>query len=239
MLDKLKAMLGYFTKGEITLWGISVMLILAAFTAFDRVNYLTLAASLIGVTSLIFNAKGNPIGQFLMIIFSMLYGIISLQFAYYGEMITYLGMTAPMALFALISWLKNPHNGNKAEVKVNRLSGREYLLMLALSAAVTFIFYFILKAFDTANLAMSTVSVTTSFIAVYLTFRRSAYFALAYAANDIVLIVLWICAMQTHISYLSVVICFIMFLANDIYGYISWTRMHKRQQAFGADAVIE
>lgn len=239
MVKKVKAMLGYFTKGEITLWGISVMLILAAFAAFDRVNYLTLAASLIGVTSLIFNAKGNPIGQFLMIIFSMLYGIISLQFAYYGEMITYLGMTAPMALFALISWLKNPHNGNKAEVKVNRLSGREYLLMLALSAVGTFIFYFILKAFDTANLAMSTVSVTTSFIAVYLTFRRSAYFALAYAANDIVLIVLWIWAMQTHISYLSVVICFIMFLANDIYGYISWTRMHKRQQAFGADIVIE
>lgn len=122
---------------------------------------------------------------------------------------------------------------------MNRLSGREYLLMLALSAVVTFIFYFILKAFDTANLAMSTVSVTTSFIAVYLTFRRSAYFALAYAANDIVLIVLWIWAMQTHISYLSVVICFNMFLANDIYGYISWTRMHKRQQAFGADIVIE
>lgn len=85
----------------------------------------TLAASLIGVTSLIFNAKGNPFGQFLMVIFSLLYGIISFTFSYYGEMLTYLGMTMPMAIFALISWLKNPHNGNKAEVKVNSLGKNE------------------------------------------------------------------------------------------------------------------
>lgn len=41
----------------------------------------------------------------LMIVFSLLYGVISYTCAYYGEMITYLGMTAPMALFALISFL--------------------------------------------------------------------------------------------------------------------------------------
>lgn len=111
----------YFAKGEITLWSVSVTLIVISFFIFDRGNYLTLAASLIGVTSLIFNAKGNPFGQFLMVIFSILYGIISFTFSYYGEMITYLGMTAPIAVFALISWLKNPYNGNRAEVKVNRL----------------------------------------------------------------------------------------------------------------------
>ncbi len=67
------------------LWGLSVVFIVRAFCAFDRENYLTLAASLIGVTSLIFNAKGNPIGQVLMVLFSLLYGIISYTFAYYGR----------------------------------------------------------------------------------------------------------------------------------------------------------
>ena len=59
------------------LWGLSVVFIVGSFCAFDRENYLTLAASLIGVTSLIFNAKGNPIGQVLMVLFSLLYGIIN------------------------------------------------------------------------------------------------------------------------------------------------------------------
>lgn len=226
---KIKSAFHYFSKSEIILWSFSVVLIILSFVIFDRKNYLTLTASLIGVTSLIFNAKGNPFGQLLMIIFSILYGIISYSFDYYGEMITYLGMTGPMALFALISWLRNPYNGKKSEVKVNRVSKKEVAFMLILTVIVTTVFYFILEAFNTANLLLSTFSVTTSFIAVYLTFRRSAYFALAYAANDIVLIILWILAATTDISYISVIICFATFLLNDLYGFISWRKMSARQ----------
>lgn len=190
---------------------------------------MTLCASLIGVTSLIFNAKGNPFGQFLMVIFSLLYGVISYTFAYYGEMITYLGMTMPMAVFALVSWLKNPYNGNKAEVKVNTIHKAETIFMWISALAVTILFYFILEYFHTANIIPSTLSVTTSFLAVYLTFRRSPYFALAYAANDLVLILLWTLASICDMKYLSVVVCFIAFFANDIYGYISWQQMKIRQ----------
>ena len=227
----MKKLTAYFSKGELTLWGSSTGLILISFFLFDRVNFMTLAASLIGTTSLIFNAKGNPVGQALMVVFSLLYGVISYTFSYFGEMITYLGMTGPMALFALISWLRNPYNGNHAEVAVNRLENKELVLMYVLTAVVTFGFYFILDHFDTANIVPSTLSVTTSFIAVYLTFRRSPYFALAYAANDVVLIVLWTLAAVEDISYLSVIICFVMFLINDLYGFVSWKRMEKRQMA--------
>lgn len=228
-MSRLKELINYFSKTEIILWSVSVFSIIISFFVFDRENYMTLCASLIGVTSLIFNAKGNPFGQVLMIIFSVFYGIISFTFAYYGEMITYLGMTAPMALFALISWLRNPYKGNKAEVTVNRLKGKELVLMLILTAVVTGVFYYILKAFNTANIIPSTLSVATSFIAVYLTFRRSPFFALAYAANDVVLIVLWVLATVENISYLSVIICFVMFLVNDFYGFLNWLKMQKRQ----------
>lgn len=225
----MKKLTTYFSKAEWTLWGSSSALILISFLLFDRVNVMTLAASLIGVTSLIFNAKGNPIGQALMILFSLLYGLISYTFSYYGEMITYLGMTAPMALFALITWLRNPFCGNRAEVAVNRITRTELLGALALTALVTFVFYFILDYFETANIIPSTLSVTTTFIAVYLTFRRSPYFALAYAANDVVLIILWAMATAENISYLSVLICFVIFLVNDLYGFLNWKKMEQRQ----------
>ena len=220
----------YFTKAEIILWSVSVTAVIVSFCAFDRTNYLTLCASLIGVTSLIYNAKGNPFGQLLMIIFSLLYGIISYSFSYYGEMITYLGMTMPMAVFALISWLKNPYDRNKSEVRVNNVSKKEILFILIASAAVTVLFYYILNYFDTANIIPSTVSVTTSFVAAYLTFRRSPYFAVFYALNDIVLIVLWVMASVCDKKYISVVVCFAAFLFNDMYGFISWQKMQKRQK---------
>ena len=219
----------YFTRTELILWCSSVLLIIASFCAFDSESYLTLSASLIGVTSLIFNAKGNPFGQLLMVVFSLLYGIISYGFEYYGEMITYLGMTMPMAVFALVSWLRNPYKNNKAEVKVNTVSKKETVFMLILAAIITVLFYFILEHFNTANIIPSTISVTTSFVAAYLTFRRSPLFALAYAANDVVLIVLWIMASVYDVRYISVVVCFAAFLANDIYGYISWQKMKNRQ----------
>ncbi len=222
-------MKNYFSKSEIILWSFSVLLIIGSFCVFDRENYLTLLASLVGVTSLIFNAKGNPLGQLLMVIFSLIYGIISFGFEYYGEMITYLGMTMPMAVFALISWLKNPYKENKSEVRVNTIGKRELLFMWIGAIPITILFYFLLEYFNTANIVPSTISVTTSFIAVYLTFRRSPLFALAYASNDIVLIILWVMASLYDIRYISVVVCFIAFLLNDIYGYISWQKMKIRQ----------
>lgn len=136
----------------------------------------------------------------------------------------------PMAVVSLISWVKNPFKGNRAEVKVNHLKKKDMVFAILLTIVVTGIFYFVLKAFHTANLVPSTISVTTSFLAVYLTYRRSEYFALAYAANDIVLIVLWGLASMDDSSYLSVLVCFIVFLINDIYGFINWSRMKKRQR---------
>lgn len=225
----MKKLITYFNKTELILWFGSMTLILAAFCLFDRESYLTLIASLIGVTSLIFAAKGNPVSQVLMIVFSILYGIISYSFAYYGEMITYLGMTLPMSVVALVAWLRHPYQGKKAEVQVNRIGKADVIWMILLTTVVTVAFYFILAVFGTANLVPSTVSVTTSFLAVFLTFRRSPYYALAYAANDIVLIVLWVLASLEDIHYVSVVVCFVVFFVNDMYGFVSWRRMAKRQ----------
>ncbi len=228
-MKKIKEFWKYFSLAEKLLWVLSVLLIATSFFIFGDESYLTLAASLIGVTSLIFCAKGNPFGLLLMIIFSLIYGYISFSCAYYGEMITYIGMTLPMSFFSLIAWLRNPYKGKRSEVAVNHIRKREYLYIFLLTAAVTVAFYLILEFFNTANLLISTFSVATSFFAVCLSFRRSPYFALMYAANDIVLICLWLLATVRDISYLSVVMCFAAFLANDIYGFISWRRMGKKQ----------
>lgn len=228
-MEKTKSLINYFSKFEIILWSVSVLSIIVSFVVFDRSNYLTLVASIIGVTSLIFCAKGNPSGQILMIIFSIIYGLISYSFSYYGEMITYIGMTLPMSVFSLVTWLKNPYKNNKAEVKVNKLKRKDIILLVICTLVVTLAFYFILKCFNTANLLPSTFSVTTSFIAAFLTFKRSPFFALAYATNDIVLIILWIMAVKEDVSYISVIICFVVFLFNDLYGFINWLKMQKRQ----------
>lgn len=228
-MSKIKSFLAYFTRFEKILWSVSVILILSAFIFLENNGVLTLIATLVGITALLFNAKGNPIGPLLIIVFSILYGIISFTFRYYGEMVTYMGMSLPMALLSLITWLKNPYKGKRSQVTVNEIKKKELIFLSILSVVVTVIFYFILKYFGTANLIISSLSIFTSFIAAYLTFRRSPYFALAYAINDLVLIVMWILASLKSLGYVSVIICFAIFLVNDSYTFVSWLKMQKKQ----------
>lgn len=220
------------TKFERGLWltSLSVTLLsyLLSYLFSGSGDILNVTASLIGVTALIFVAKGHVLGQLLTVVFAIFYGIISIIFTYYGEMITYLFMTAPMAVLAAIEWMKNPYQGTQ-EVKVHHVTKKQLAVMWTLTALVTVLFYFILKALCTANLVFSTISITTSFVASYLTYLRSPYYAIGYSANDVVLIVLWALASMEDISYLPMVACFVMFLFNDLYGFYNWKRMQKQQ----------
>ena len=146
-------------------------------------------------------------------------------------MITYLGMTAPISLASLVAWLHNPYSEH--EVRVRRLTPFSCAVLMVSTILVTVLFYFILRAFHTPNLFFSTISIATSFSASALMLLRSPYYAVAYAANDLVLITLWALAMQENMVYLSMVLCFTIFLVNDLYGFWNWRCMKRRQQAAG------
>lgn len=226
----LKDTIQSFKWYEVALWMGSVVAVILSFALSPERDILTLIASILGATSLIFVAKGNVIGQFLGVAFAVFYGIISFYFHYYGEMITYLCMTAPISVASIVTWLRNSAKGRAAEVKVNAIRWKECVFLGFLSVAVTVAFYFILKAFGTQNLLFSTISVLTSFVACYLAMRRSRFYAIAYAANDVVLIVLWVLATIETLSYLPMIVCFGIFLLNDVYGFLHWTFMERRQK---------
>lgn len=213
-----------FTKFELGLWAVSVSVVTASFIIGGNFRVLTLIASLIGVTALIFVAKGDVTGQVLTVVFSVLYSVISFEFTYYGEMITYMFMTAPIAAMSVYTWIRHPEEKGKREVSIARLSLKKTIMLCITAVIVTVIFYFILRYFNNANLLFSTISITTSFLASALMLFRSSAYALAYGANDIILIILWVMASLEDTAYLPMVMCFAMFLVNDIYGFYSWQK---------------
>ena len=223
MVESIKRLKWY----EYIIWISSVLIISISYITFHIEGYMTLIASLVGVTGLIFLAKGDVLGQMLTVVFSILYAVVAYRFRYWGEMITYLGMTMPIAMAAVVTWLKNPYK--KGEVRVRHTSPKMWGILSITAIIVTVIFYYILRIFKTPNLIMSSISVTTSFMAASLAMLRSSYYALFYAMNDMVLIVLWILATAENISYLPMVLCFLCFLVNDLYGFINWEKMKKEQ----------
>ena len=216
------------TKKEWLLWLGSLLIVILSNLVSGSVDVLTLVAVCVGITSLIFAAKGNVWAQILMIVFSILYGIISWRFRYWGEMITYLGMTMPMAVWSTITWIRNPSkNGN--EVEIQKLNRKHIVGLSVFSVAVTAAFYYFLHMLDTPNIVFSTISVTTSFLAASLTMLRSSYYALGYAMNDIVLIVLWVLASLKNPAYIPVAVNFAIFFLNDLYGFVSWKKREAVQ----------
>ena len=195
------------TKKEWLLWLVSLTVVILSNLATNDLDLLTLIWA-----------------QFLMIIFCILYGIISFRFHYWGEMITYLGMTLPMAAWSAITWLRNPSEENENEVAIRTLNKKHIIGLTISTVIVTGIFYYILAWLDTPNIMFSTLSIVTSFIAASLTMLRSSYYAVGYAANDIVLIVLWVLASLENPAYIPVVVNFAIFLLNDMYGFVSWKK---------------
>lgn len=217
------------TKREWSIWLGSIIIVLISNLATKDFDLLTLVAALTGVTSLIFAAKGNVWGQVLMILFSILYGIISFRFRYWGEMMTYLGMTLPMAVWSTITWIENPSENNGNEVQIQSLSKKHIVALCISGIIVTAVFYYILKSFNTPNIIFSTISIITSFIAASLTMLRSSYYAVWYAANDVVLIILWVLASLKDPEYIPVVVNFSIFFMNDMYGFMSWKQRELEQ----------
>lgn len=219
-------------KFDWCLWIFSLCAVLISFFSVKNTDYLTLASSLVGVTSLIFAAKGDAFGLMLMLAFSLIYATVSFFFGYYGETVIYLCMQFPTCTVSLISWLKNPAKEDGSEVKIGRLRGRYIAILIPLAAGVTVAFYFILRAFNTTNLIVSTLSVTTSFVALYLMAFRIPAYAAAFMVNDVVLIVLWALACTQSLNYVPMVVCFTIFLFNDINTFTQWT-LRKRRQGKG------
>lgn len=217
------------TKREWSIWLGSIIIVLISNLATKDFDLLTLVAALTGVTSLIFAAKGNVLGQVLMILFSILYGIISFRFRYWGEMLTYLGMTLPMAVWSTITWIKNPSENNGNEVQIQSLSKKHIVALCISGIIVTAVYYYILKSFNTPNIIFSTISIITSFIAASLTMLRSSYYAVWYAVNDVVLIILWVLASLKDPAYIPVVVNFSIFFMNDMYGFMSWKQRELEQ----------
>ena len=189
------------TRREWMIWLISLAIVTISNLAPGNVDLLTLTATWIGVTALILAAKGNVWAQILITVFSILYAVISWKFRYWGEMITYLGMTLPMAVWSTITWLRNPSESGK-EVAIRRLTRRHVALLLVSGAVVT-----------------------------ALTMLRSSYYALGYAANDLVLILLWLLASIENPAYLPVLVNFVIFFLNDMYGFFSWRKREAVQFA--------
>ncbi|MCL2228308.1 MAG: nicotinamide mononucleotide transporter family protein [Firmicutes bacterium] len=92
--------------------------------------------------------------------------------------------------------------------------------------------YFLLRAINTAELVVSTLSIVSILFAEYTLTRRWKFNQFAFLTTDLTLGILWLLAVLGGNTMLIpfVVMCgfFILF---DIYGVFQWIRLERKQKA--------
>jgi nicotinamide mononucleotide transporter PnuC len=133
-------------------------------------------------------------------------------------------------IIGIRSWLK--HQDEKDDVVIiSSLSKLEIILAFASQLVLFWLYYFILKIFNTDLLIISSLSVVTSVLASYFEARRSELSLYCYIANDFIIITLWfIPIIGGNTGLIPVLVGPLLLLVNDIYGSINWNRMKRRQK---------
>lgn len=174
-------------------------------------------------------AKGKYACYIIGIISTFFYAAVSYSNHYYGEVIIALCCTLPLTILGLVNWLR--HLDSKKVVIIKDITTKEILLLVASQAIMAVGYYYLLDAFGTSNLLVSTISISVSLIATYLEARRSEYGFVGYILNDIILIVLWgIPFISGDVTLATAWLCPILLLVNDIYGVNNWKKIKQRQR---------
>ena len=108
IIAKIFAPIARLTAFERVLWLVSLAVIALSSVFSPEFNVFATLATLIGVTALIFVSRGDVLGQALTVVFAVFYGIVSLSFRYYGEMITYFSCRRPVRSLRLFRGWKTP-----------------------------------------------------------------------------------------------------------------------------------
>lgn len=223
----IKKVFGKWNAIELIFYIVGLALIITMSICFGA-SWMSAVTGIFGLSCVLFAAKGKIIGIFFTWVMIVFYSILSFKNKYYGEVFINLCMMFPMTIIQLISWLKNL--GKDYVVKVNSITKKEIIIVCSAAALAFVAFYFILRALNTSQLIFSTISIVTSVLATYFQSRRSKYGFLAFLVNDAVLCVLWLFATLEDIKNVAMLTAVALYVVSDIYGFISWGILQKRQQ---------
>ena len=197
---------------------------------FFKSDLLTTSCSIVGIITALLLAKGKNLGQVFGLLITILYSIVSFKNKYYGEVLIYALLMLPMYVIGIITWI-NHKNKKTNSVEINSIKKKEWIIVSFVFALVFVGIYYLLKAFNTNELIVSTISVLASLFAVYLQIRRSKYSFSFYIVNDIILMFLWgIPVVRGSFILFPMLLNPTINLINDIYGFYNWKKTEKIQK---------
>lgn len=217
-----------WTLFEKTILSLSLFVIVIVGIIFKS-NFFTLFTALTVVTTTMLLAKGKKEAYIFFLICNILYVYVAFNNRYFGEVLLYLFLIIPMCISSLISWIRHP-NKDTNTVEVNSITRKERMIVYLSIVPLSIGLYFLLRAFNTNELIVSTFTFVCSLLANYYQIRRNKMSFYFYVIQDVALLILWIIPIaKGNLSLLPLIINSTFNLFFDSYGVYNWKKLEKKQ----------
>ena len=182
------------------------------------------------LTCAILFSKGKVELYIFNLIGTLCYAWISLRQHYSGEVFINLGLHLPICIYGLFRWLKNTDSASHT-VTINTLSNKMIILAFLSQIPLAFVYYAVLKYFNTDQIYLSVMSVVFSTLAIFFQAGISIWSLYCYTLVDTTVASMWLLPiLKGDLSLIPVLICPALLVISDLYGIYNWKRLQKQQE---------
>ncbi len=222
-MEKIKNYFSDWTAFE-KIWLIASTIIMVSISIIMKDGLIALISGIAGIISVVLCAKGKIENYFFGMIGAITYGYICYTFQIYGEVMYNIAMI-PMIIIGFISWKKNMTSDNK-EVKARNLTTKGWIILIASTVIAIVLYNLILKWLGGNFTVVDASSTVLSVIATVLMLARYSEQWVMWILVNIASVVLWVLsAMNGGDGSITLLIMWMAYLLNSVYGYINWRKM--------------
>jgi nicotinamide mononucleotide transporter len=189
----------------------------------------SLLASWTGMITVVLVAKGRISNYYFGVVNVAIYGFLAFQSQFYGEVMLNWGYYLPLQFIGYYIWTKNQNQEGIDEVNVARLSNRRRIMWICISIVSIFGYGLFLKYLNGNLPFFDSTSTTLSVIAQYLMIRRVKEQWIVWMIINIVSIYMWADIYLSTGNSIAILIMWIAYLVNSIYGWYNWRLLESKQ----------
>jgi nicotinamide mononucleotide transporter len=189
-------------------------------------TWLSIITMLTGMWCVILVAKGRIFNYYIGIVNILGYGYISFTYQLYGETMLNILYYLPMSFFGLYIWSKHKDLRVKDAVDVRYLSDAHREAYGALTILAFLVYGIILNKMGDPYPYLDSASTVLSIVAMWALAWRYFEQWILWIIVDVVSVYMWYRVMiDSGTNDIALLVMWIAFLINAVYGYISWYRM--------------
>lgn len=190
-------------------------------------NTLALISGITGILGVVLAAKGKVSTYFFATINVAIYAYLTFNNHLYGEFMLNAFYYIPMNFIGFYLWSR--HKDEKSgEVEGKALTPKQIVILLAATAVIVIIYWQILTHLGGQLALIDAMSTVFSVIALIMQVARYAEQWLLWIIVNIVSVIMWILLIGKDSSAVTMVVMWIAYLFNSIYGYYNWKNLLRK-----------